>query len=184
MKKNNLITFFVLAMFFAFPVALLISEISRGANVPVLFVLPFAFVDLLIWIVFFVNIVRIINGKRILKNGKEFTASFVSFGSNVEINKSPIYFVSYVWENEQGEKKHGKSGSEYTLAEVEAFEIAKTFKIKAVGNKSVIVSNPSLLIADQNTHLSTNGKRFCEYCNGTYDETANKCPWCGATRDQ
>ena len=183
MKKGFLLIFLVFAVIFTFPIGLMLTS-PFADDIPFFGVLIFIFVDLVFWGIFFAQIVKLIRTRKIEKNGTEFTATFVSYASNMSVNNVPMFYITYVWENDNGERKEGKSASEYTIHEVEAFERAKKFKIKAIGNKSIIIATPSLLVADFNEDLINEGKAICEYCSSVFDATQNKCSHCGAPRGE
>ena len=181
MKKGMTFIFLIFAVVFTLPMFLMFPDVVSG-EIPIVAVLIFGFMDLLLWGLFFSQIVKAIKSKKIEKDGTEFTATFVSYASNVSVNNVPMFYITYVWENEQGERIEGKSSSDYTIQEAEAFERAKKFQIKAIGNQSIIISKPSLLVAEFKGEVTTDGKAVCEYCSSVFDIQQDKCPHCGATR--
>ena len=181
MKKGFSIIFLMFAIVFSLPTVLMITG-SMGDDVPIVGILIFAFFDILLWVLFFSGVVKSIRDKKVIKNGTEFTATFVSFASNVAVNNVPMFYISYVWQDAYGVKKEGKSSSDYTIHEAEAFERAKKFKIKVLGTHSVIITKPSELTAQIKESATTQGKVVCEYCSSVYNEKQDKCPHCGAVR--
>ena len=182
MKKGLTFVFFIFALIFSFPPFILMSDIGHVEGSPVLGMIICILIDGLMWFIFFKQIISSIKHKKVEKNGTEYTATFISFESNVIVNNIPRFTITYVWENEQGERKQGKSGSDYTIMEAEAFERIKKFKIKALGNDSIIITNPALLIAEAEEIELESGKTICEYCDTVYDQEKDKCPHCNAPR--
>lgn len=183
MKKGFIFIFLIFAVVFTCPVILMLTE-TAAEPVPFAGVLIFICVDLLLWGGFITCVVKTIKDKNVAKKGEEFTATFVSFASNVSVNGVPRFFITYAWTNAQGEQKHGKSASDYTIHEAEAFEMAQTFKIKALGNESVIITKPEELVIEYKNAITNDGKYICKYCDSVYDETENKCPNCKAPRNK
>ncbi|MBE7075004.1 MAG: zinc ribbon domain-containing protein [Clostridiales bacterium] len=156
-------------------------SLGPALKVPIILCAVFFVVDLLLWGVVISNIVKIIKAKGIYKNGTEYTATFVSISSNLTVNGTPMYKVAYFWRDDNGQIIDGISGHDYTFYEANAFEQAGSFKIKAIGEQSVIVTKPSKLLANNNTQIvSENSYYRCEYCNTLYNKDKTKCPSCGA----
>ena len=162
MKKGFSFIFLLFAIVFSLPIGFMLTS-PANEGMPFFGVLIFIAVDLMLWAVFFSGIVKSIKHKKIAKKGTEFTAKFVSYASNVAVNNVPMFYISYTWQNEYGEQKEGKSASDYTIHEAEAFEKAKKFKIKVLKNDSIIVTKASELIAKLKDGSITDGKICCEY---------------------
>lgn len=184
MKKGFSFIFLFFAIIFTLPTILMITSMP-GEDFPFIGILIFAFFDIILWALFFSGVVKSVRNKRVITNGTEFTATFVSFGSNVAVNNVPMFYITYTWKNEQGEQKEGKSSSDYTIHEAEAFEKAKNFKIKVLGKHSAIITKPSELIVKlKDGAISDEGKVSCEYCSAVFNQEENKCPHCGAPRGE
>ena len=182
MKKGLSIIFLIFAIVFTLPMILLFAD-KASVDAPIPAIIIFTVVDMLMWALFVGSVVKSIKNKKVADKGKEYTATFVSFATNLMVNNVPMFFITYVWENENGEKIEGKSASDYTIHEAEAFERAKHFKIKVLGNDSIIVTQPSQLIAQFKVETpKTQDKIVCEYCNSLYSAEKTKCPSCGAQR--
>lgn len=157
---------------------------SGGKNIIFIFFLVFTTVDLIIWGVLIYSIIKSKKNKRIEKDGKEYTATFISYDSNVTVNNVPMFHIIYTWENEYGEIKQEKTSSDYTLSEAMMFKHAKTFKIKAIGNEGVIVSVPTELTGQIELNKLLEIQNKCQFCGGLYDKQLERCPSCGAVRNK
>ena len=149
-----------------------------------LFVVIFGVVDGLLWVAVIVTIFKEIKKKSISKKGTEYTATYMAMSSNVKVNNVPMYAISYFWKDEKGEIHEDKSGHDFYYKEALAYSNAGTFKIRAVGEDSVITSRPSKLIYDLNKtekQLEKSEQYIkCEYCNSRFEKSYTKCPYCGA----
>ena len=143
----------------------------------------FALVDLGFWCAVICLIVKEVRCSKLEKNGDEYEATMISYGSNLRVNGVPMYFVTYSWINDRGEFKEGKSRSVFTLNEVLMLEESKIIKIKASGNRSVIVlTTAQLNMENNNKHYEKEINNKCPYCGSKYLKSSNSCPKCGASK--
>lgn len=159
-------------------------QLSNGLEL--IFLIVFSSVDLVFWIILIVVMINAIKNKMVIKNGLEFTATLISFNSNTTINDHPIYYIKYYWNNASGERIEGKSKSVYTAREVILFEQAKQFKIKAIGDRSVVVTMPAELKAElyPNQPKLQDFEFECRYCGTSYNKSLKRCPKCGALKKE
>ena len=161
------------------------ASYSIGEGDKLLFILCGVFtpVDLGFWCAVICLLVKEIRIGKLEKNGEEYEATMLSYGSNLQVNNIPMYFVTYYWINDKGEHKEGKSRSVFTHHEVLMLEEAKTFKIKARGDLSVIVSTPAQLNTESNNkHYEKERINKCPYCGTRYKKDSYSCHKCGASR--
>ena len=149
-----------------------------------LIVIIFGVVDGLLWIAAIVTIVKEFKKRAIGKKGTEYTATFMAMTSNVKVNNVPRYAISYFWKDEKGEIHEDKSGHDFSYKEALAYSNAGTFKIRAIGEDSVITSRPSKLLYQLNKTEKQleKSEQFirCPYCNSRFEKSNTKCPYCGA----
>ena len=147
-------------------------------------VIVFAVVDGLLWLAVIVTIIKEIKKKSISKKGTEYTATYIAMSSNVKVNNVPMYAITYCWKDEKGEIHEDKSGHDFYYKEAIAYSNAGSFKIRAIGEDSVITSRPSKLIYELNKtekQLEKNEQYVrCGYCNSRFEKSNLKCPYCGA----
>lgn len=157
-------------------------SLSNGLDVILFFI--FGAIGLVFCIILAIIIIKRMKDKNVYSNGAEILATFVNSNSNLKINDKPMFYISYCWYSATGEYKEGKSKSVYTEREAKLFEEAKKFKIKAMGDMSVILSTPEQLKAQlyPNQHRIKDFEQECRYCGSTYNKELNKCPKCGASK--
>ena len=182
MKNKLWMIFLFFAVIFSLATTLMFTNVSVE-NIPFAAIAIFLIFDLVLWGLFAWQLINNIKLKKVMKEGKEYTATFVSCSSNLRVNGVAMYNITYFWTNDMGEHMEGKSLSTYTRFEAEAFRIAKTFKIKASGKDSAIISKPSELIKDQvEDGVMEKSDIICQYCGSVYGKDEKKCPNCGSSR--
>lgn len=182
MKKRSLLILLVSAIIFtAVTVFMFINVLETSETI--LGIIIFVAFDLILWGIFISQSIKITKIKRIMKTGKEYTATFLSYSSNIEVNEVPMYNITYFWKSNIGEYKEGKSLNIYNIQEAIAFKKAEQFKIKVLGNDSIIISKPAQMEIEQHELIENiENDVVCEYCNTGYSSKENKCPHCGAYR--
>lgn len=146
----------------------------------------FGIVDLGFWIAILVFVIKIIKHGILNLVGKSAEATFVSMKPGIIINNVPMYKVSYCWRNNIGEVCEDITGSDYTLTQARAFEIAGKFDILYHKNKSRIVSKPNKLFFQQaeSEHLTETDYFVCDYCGSMSKSTNTRCNSCGAPQSK
>ena len=135
-------------------------------------------------IIIFSAIAKVKNSKKkkiLAQTGKEYTATFVSYGFKTIGDGVAKYYIQYKWTDNQGIERTDKTGYDYSAQQAVAFQLGKTFKIKASENYSQIISIP-VMPARQGGVEKKDGNILCEYCGSVYSVEKTKCPNCGATR--
>ena len=157
----------------------LIDNTSVKFNI--LFVLFFGIADLVFWIFIILSIIKLLNAKRVEKNGQEYTATFLTYKPGITINHVPHYKFTYSWQDDNGITHHAKSLNSYTYNELKAFESAGQFQIKAIGNTSTIISDLSTLMLNHvnQEKLDNSTTITCSYCGAKYEKNNLRCPSCG-----
>lgn len=159
------------------------NGMTAGGGIKI-FVIIFGVVDGLLWLAVITTIFKEIKKKSISKKGTEYTATFMAMSSNVRVNNVPMYAISYFWKDEKGEIHEDKSGHDFAYKEALAYSDAGTFKIRAIGEDSVITSRPSKLLYQLNKTEKQLEKSEqyvkCAYCNSRFEKSNSKCPYCGA----
>ena len=110
----------------------------------------------------------------------------------------------YSWTNERGQTCSGASQSKYYFDQAKALEDIKNIKIRAIGNKSYIVTDPDTAYVNyenstnnyidysyenqtHNTIEQNNGEvierqEYCDYCGEKVSSSDSFCPNCGVKR--
>lgn len=114
-------------------------------------VIAFTFADIALWNKFILLAFKTSKRKKILNEGVEYTATYIShflvFGNNYK----EYFSITYTFDDGYGKTIKTNSDTIYTLAEALAFKKVKTFKIKVDNkNNSVIITDPSVLLKENN----------------------------------
>ena len=122
------------------------------------------------------------NKEKIALSGKEYTAEFVAYKSNLSVNNLKLYNIVYTWVDEKGQQKKDTSGHQYTFFQAHAFEELGKFKIRVKDNESVIVTDPTKeRDAKHQTIEIEKNYNTCKYCNSIFAKDKQNCPNCGAS---
>lgn len=159
--------------------------LTTGNTTPIIIFSVFAFVDLIFWVAVVVLIAKAITNLITLKSGKQIQVNFGSIEPGVTINGVDMYKISYFWTDENGNHHEDTSEADYTLKQAQAFEHAKTFKVKKWKNTTQIITNPyeiaaELILDETQTENSNDNTIFCPYCNNLILKTETRCSSCGA----
>lgn len=174
----------VLFLIVFFGIFLSVMTIDLNPEAIVIFIV-FVMIEILFVVALISIIIKHFKEKRVAKIGKEYMATFVSFDSNVTVNGVPKYRMHYTWQDEYGNVKTDKTGSDYVIQEVQIFETVKNFKIKSDGEVSIIMDDPAKILHKlKKTHGQKTNTVKCSYCGTVFDDTNDRCSSCGAPKNK
>jgi len=169
----------------------------------IVFMSLFGLVDLILWGTAIKKGIYNIRSAYAIKNGQTYRAMVTDYRTNMTVNDKRLYKIQYTWKDSNGDIQSTWSPSEYSMDQAIALKEAQTIEIKAIGNKSAIITNPYDVIngmmnkhevgydaSDDNettgyeVHNDKVGKKsVCNYCGGEVDSKDKFCPTCGARID-
>lgn len=182
-NKDNVKTFLIIAIMFFIPLLVLFPQLINGSNDTIIIFITFAIADLFLWGMFVRHIIRSTKRKKIIQEGKEYIATYISYKFAMSLNNIPYYYITYFWKNEYGATQEGESLGYYSAEEVEIYRDAQKFKIKVMGSESAIISKSSELMEKSKVCINENNSEVvCEYCLSFFSKLSDQCPYCGANR--
>lgn len=162
---------------------------DTGKNVSIIFLVVFCVVEIVLWYFVVRKAMKNIREVKITNNGQEYTATVTHISTNLMVNGVQMYKVHYTWVGETGETISSASDSVYQIHQAEALERAKRITIKAIGKKSIIMTNPDMCVDRYYNNLE-NGisddlekekeTLKCDYCGHEISSTDEYCGNCGA----
>ena len=186
-KQRVSIIFILFAAFWTLPAIVVLAQIvtifREGGLVSIFPILFACAIPVVLWTIVIRMFIKIKNIKKVMQEGSIYTASFVSYSTNTKENNIPKYSLRYEWKDEQGNEYQGKTDDIYNLDEVYLVQNAQTFKIKAIGELSVVIEKTESLIM-RSTIKEVNKPQLinCEYCHSVYSSEERQCPNCGAAK--
>lgn len=138
--------------------------------------------DLLLVGGFIFNKIKEHRDLKIEKSGITYTASFVSYYSNTKHNGVEKYSITYTWQDRNNVTHTNTTKQCYSKQEADLVKNAKTFEIKAIENKSIILDlyNSINKKLKENTNKNKKNTITCIYCSTVFNKTQTRCPSCGA----
>ena len=164
----------------------------------------FGTVDVVFWVISIKTFLNNLALIKVEKYGTEYNAVVSHIHSNLKVNGVHKFKVYYSWTNEMGQTCSGASQSKYYFDQAKALEDIKNIRIRAIGNKSYIVTDPDTAyvnyenstndhidysyenstqdIIEQNNGEVIERQEYCDYCGEKVSSSDSFCPNCGVKR--
>ena len=156
----------------------------------IIFLVAFGIADIIFWVISIKTIKNNIALINVEKSGTEYDAVVTHINTNLTVNGVEKFKVYYTWKNEMGQEFSGSSNSKYVYYQAKNLEDLKNIRIKAIGNKSYILTdpdsihidhnNPSQEQVEQNIDSVPVRQEYCDYCGEKVSSSDVYCPNCGA----
>ena len=125
--------------------------------------------------------------KKVKRNGKKVTATFVSYTGAGSINNVAYFYITFAWRNNKGEEIKTKSLEMFTSDELSIFKQLNTFDVWAYENNAIIteipkiVDNPSLTQVNENIESQKEAEDplRCPKCGARKKGDEKRCIYCG-----
>ena len=169
------------------------QEVRNGNSDNLLLLFMFPIADAGLWIITIIIFIKNCKVRAIYKNGEEYSAEVIKIEKSNMYSQNTytfFYYVHYQWKDSIGTMHTDASKAVYTEKEAFKFMKLKHIKIKAYGDKGVILTDLSahkieVSMEEYNTYIDQSEldipkKKYCEYCGNEIDTETSICPACRA----
>ena len=122
------------------------DQAAESENWLWIFVLVFGAVGAGMSIAFVSSVRTSLRNSRIKQYGRDGTGKYLEHSEGMKVNNVPLYRIHFVFEDYDGRNIEAKSGSSYRRHEAEALAAMKSFPIKYMGEKAIIMLDKNALL--------------------------------------
>ena len=147
------------------------------------------------WFLAIKQIIKNLYYFKVMKKGTETQAKVVAIHKGVTYTRATYYYLKYVWQDEAGNTRQGKTSTAYEETKAKEMLEMETIAIKVYGKHSAVINEPDILEFGEHSKVKIEQKylektrsvfeneecsKYCEFCGKKMDSHSKQCPHCGA----